>query len=94
MYDKVLGVVNANIFITTLSNERALGSVYYYKIETLGSTIGYMKVLKIETLHKGKFYKLETSSQMHYSPQAAEKKFNHIWPTFETAIKSFAFLPY
>ena len=80
--------------ITTLSNERALGSIYYYKIETLGSSLGYMRVLKLETLHKDKFYKLEVSSKLYDSPQMAEKAFDQGWPVFETAIKSFVFLPY
>ncbi len=94
MYDKVPGVSEAKVFITTLSNERSLGSTYYYKIETSGSTPGYMRVLKFETLHKGKFYKLEVSSQIHEAPQMADKVFDQTWPIFETAIKSFVFLPY
>ncbi len=94
MYDKVPGVLEVEIFITTLSNERALGSIYYYKIETLGSSLGYMRVLKLETLYKDKFYKLEVSSQLYDSPQIADKAFDQIWPVFETAIKSFVFLPY
>lgn len=94
MYGKVPGVLEAKVFITTLSNERALGSIYYYKIETLGSSLGYMRVLKLETLHKDKFYKLEVSSQLYNSPQMADKAFDQIWPVFETVIKSFVFLPY
>jgi hypothetical protein len=37
IYDKAPGVLEATIFITTLSNEKALGSIYFYKLETLGS---------------------------------------------------------
>ena len=94
MYDNVPAVSVPKAFITTLSNVRFLGSTYYYKIETLGSILGYMRILKFETLHKGKFHKLEVSSQIHEVPQMADKIFNQIWPIFETAIESFTFLPY
>ena len=94
IYDKVPGVLDAKVFITTLSNERALGSVYFYEVNTLGSALGYMRILKLETLHNDKFYKLEVSTQLNDSPQMANKAFDKIWPVFELAIKSFVFLPY
>lgn len=94
IYSKAPGVSNVEVFVTKLSNETSLGSTYIYKVETLGSIIGYMRIFKIETLHKNKFYKLEVSSQLCDSPQTADSYFDQQWPIYEKIIKSFVFLPY
>jgi hypothetical protein len=91
IYDKVPGVLDVKVFITTLSNERALGSVYFYEVNTLGASLGYMRILKLETLRSDKFYKLEVSTKLYDSPQMANKAFDQIWPIFELVIKSFVF---
>lgn len=94
MYGKVPGVIHPEVFVTLLGNERSLGSFYIYKLETMGEVMGYMRVLKLETMSRGKFYKLEVSSGLMGSEKEADDTFNSLWPIFELSIKSFVFLPY
>lgn len=93
MYGTVPGVIGASVDISTLSNEKALLSAYYYKLESIGSILGYMRIFKIETIHNNRFYKLEFSTQLFGTPEEAEKAFQKILPIVDAVSKYFVFLP-